>query len=92
MPSVARLGDSNSGGGTITSVPQTTVFADGMPISVNGSTGTSHRKKHKHKAGVWRTANGSSTVTINNIPVNFQGNADTCGHTRVGGSPTIFIE
>ena len=90
MPKVARMGDLNSGGGIILTIPQSTVFANGKLISVDGSRGTGHPVGPPHALNVWLTANGSSTVTINNIPVNDQGDADTCTHVRVGGSPDVF--
>lgn len=91
---VARMTDVNSAGGAITSIPQNTVFANNLLISVNGSIGTGHPpcpSPSIHCAGVWQTANGSTTVFINNIPVNRLSDADTCGHSRVGGSATVFV-
>ena len=90
MPNVARLDDANSGGGIIKTIPQSTVFANDKLISVDGSRGTGHPVGPPHALNVWLTANGSSTVTINNIPVNDQGDADSCLHTRAGGSPDVF--
>ena len=72
MPNVARLDDANSGGGIIKTIPQSTVFANDKLISVDGSRGTGHPVGPPHALNVWLTANGSSTVTINNIPVNDQ--------------------
>ena len=94
MPAAQRLGDSNSTGGTITSIPQSTVFINGKPASINGSSGTSHPPcpfPGIHCAGVWKTANGNSTVKIGGIPVNATGDQDTCAHTRVGGSGNVNI-
>ena len=90
MPKVARMDDENTGGGIIKTIPQSTVFANGLLISVDGSKGTGHPIGVPHSENVWVTANGSSTVTINNIPVNDQGDADSCLHTRAGGSPDVF--
>lgn len=90
----ARLTDVNSGGGAINNIPQTNVFANSLLVSVNGAVGTSHPPCPTpviHCGGVWRTANGSPNVFINNIPVNRLSDADTCGHVRVGGSPNVFI-
>ncbi len=91
---VARLTDVNSGGGAITSIPQSTVYANNLLVSIDGSIGTSHPpcpKKKKHCAGKWVTAHGSPDVFINNIPVNRLGDSDTCGHSRVGGSANVFV-
>lgn len=94
MPACQRLGDANSAGGVITTIPQSTVFANGQLVSVDGSIGTGHAPcpiVPIHCAGAWATAGGSGNVFINGIPVNFTGNSDTCGHTRVGGSGTVNI-
>ena len=37
------------------------------------------------------TANGSSTVKSGGVSVNRTGDADSCGHTRVGGSSNVNI-
>ncbi len=87
---VARMTDANSGGGVITTIPQSTVFANSLLVSINGSIGTDHGK-NQHNAGRWRTANGSSNVFIQGTPVNRQSDADSCSHSRVGGSPTVFV-
>lgn len=95
MPAIQRLTDANSAGGIINSIPQTTVFANNLRVSINGSIGSSHPPCPTvpiHCQGNWTTANGSSRVYVAGIPVNFTGNADTCGHTRVGGSSNVFIE
>lgn len=89
MPKVARMGDANTGGGIILTIPQSTVFANGKLISVNGSKGTGHAPGI-HALYAWDTANGSSTVFIEGIAVNDEGDADTCVHTRTGGSPDVF--
>lgn len=91
---IQRLGDTNSGGGIITKIPQDFVFDEDLLISVNGSIGTGHGDPddHIHDAGVWQTSNGSDFVFIEDIPVNFEGNTDTCGDVRLNGSDYIFIE
>lgn len=93
MPQAHRLGDANDAGGVVTSIPQTTVFVNNVLVSVDGSIGTSHPPcpLPPHCAGQWQTANGSPDVFVENIPVNFKGNADTCGHSRAEGSPDVFI-
>ena len=83
---VHRLGDVNDGGGDIASTAQTTVFANGLPVSVDGSTVNGHGLHFPTS-----TANGSPTVFINGIPVNRQGDADECGHGRAEGSPDVFV-
>lgn len=94
MPACQREGDANNAGGVITTIPQSTVFANGRLVSINGSIGTSHPPcpiDPAHCSGNWQTASGSSNVFINGIPVNFTGNSDTCGHVRVGGSGSVNI-
>ena len=90
MPNVARYDDANTGGGIIKTIPQSTVFANDKLISVDGSKGTGHPIGIPHSENVWVTANGSSTVTINNIPVNDEGDPDSCTHVRVDGSTNVF--
>ena len=86
-----RMGDANTGGGEITSIPQTTVFCNGKLLAVDGSIGTTHPAGIFHAATVWKTANGSSTVNAGGIPVNSETDADTCLHTRTGGSDNVKI-
>lgn len=93
MPAVHRMTDENDGGGAVTDIPQSTVYANGLLIAVDGSIGTSHPPcpvDPTHCAGNWVTANGSGTVKIEGIPVNRTGDADSCGHIRAAGSPTVF--
>ena len=85
-----RMGDANTGGGTITTIPQSTVFANSKVLAVNGSKGTGHGIG-VHATNQWDTANGSSTVKCHGIPVNSEGDADTCTHTRTGGSSNVNI-
>ena len=88
MPAVQRMGDSNDAGGQIDEINQSTVFANGLLISIDGSLGTDHAGDPR---GSWTTANGIATVTIGGVPVNVEGNQDTCTHVRVGGSPDVNI-
>lgn len=94
MPNIQRLTDPNSGNGLINTIPQSTVFANNLLVSVNGSRGTSHPPcpfVPIHCQGNWVTAGGNPRVMINNIPVNRTGDGDTCGHVRVAGSPNVFV-
>ena len=86
-----RMGDLNTGAGAITSIPQSKVFCNSKLLAVNGSKGTSHPVGVPHSAGVWETANGSSTVKVGGIPVNREFDADTCTHLRTGGSSNVKI-
>lgn len=94
MPSAQRMGDANSGGGIITSIPQSRVYINNLLACVDGSQGTSHvgcPDDPIHCAGAWQTSGGSSKVRISGIPANRTGDSDTCGHTRATGSPNVFI-
>ena len=85
-----RMDDLNTGGGKITTIPQSKVFCNSKLLAVNGSFGTGHGIG-VHAATVWKTANGSSTVNAGGIPVNSETDADTCTHTRTGGSDDVNI-
>ena len=90
MAAVQRNGDANTGGGAISSTAQSTVFANDKLISVNGSTVATHPAGAGVHAGA-TTANGSSTVFAGGTAVNRTGDADSCGHTRTGGSSNVNI-
>ena len=85
-----RMGDKNTADAAITSIPQSTVKCNDKVLAVNGSSGTACGIG-VHAAGVWKTANGSSTVNAGGIPVNSETDADTCTHTRTGGSSNVNI-
>lgn len=70
--------DPNTGGG-LAEVLQTFFFASQKITAVDGTPVTDHEDHTNVK-----TANGSSFFHIDGKPVNFFGNADTCGHTRAG--------
>jgi len=87
MPSAHRLNDVNDAGAAITSIAQGTVYINNLLASIDGSSVAGHGVG-EHSGP--NTANGSSTVFIGSIPVNRQGDADTCGHGRAAGSPNVF--
>lgn len=92
MPQLHRLGDANTGGGIITTIPQSTVFANGRLVAVNGSQGTGHAPfVPPHLDHQWTTTSGGPTVFAEGIPVNKQGDPDSCGHARAAGSPDVFV-
>jgi uncharacterized Zn-binding protein involved in type VI secretion len=88
MPAAHRLQDPDDAGAAITSIPQGTVYINNQLASINGSDVQGHGLGEH--AGP-KTANGSPTVFITNIPANRQGDADTCGHARAAGSPNVFV-
>lgn len=85
MPAVQRKGDANAAGGVATN-GVSSVRVNGRPILVPGMPVTGHGKG-KH-AGP-QTAGGSATVRAGGRPVIRTGDADTCGHPRVGGSGDV---
>ena len=90
MAAVQRKTDANTGGGTISSTVQSTVFANSKLVSVNGSTVTTHGTYPNVHVGV-TTANGSSTVFAGGIAINRTDDVDSCTHTRTGGSGDVFV-
>lgn len=89
MPEVHRLGDPNTADAPIIEVVQKTVFANNLLVSVDGSPVEGHGVG-EHSSPL--TANGCTTVFIENIPVNDKDDPDTCGHPRAIGSPDVFTE
>ena len=83
MPAVQRDGDANNAGGIGSS--SVNVKANSKSVLVDGSSVSPHPPSH---TGV-KTANGSSTVFVNGIPVNRTGDLDSCLHARSGGSSDV---
>lgn len=74
------IGDVNTANAPIVTVPkQNIAFIEDIKISVDSSPVAPHGVA---KHGSPKTANGSSFVTIDDIPVNHVTNPDTCGHER----------
>ena len=90
MAAAQRMDDKNTGNGAIKSIPQSTVYVNSKLVSVDGSSGTACGIGI-HAATVWKTDNGSSTVFAGGIEVNRTDDADTCLHTRAGGSSDVFV-
>jgi len=89
MSKIQRIGDANVAGGVITSVVQPYTYINGILVSVDGSPVSPHKPfSVPHIAPT--TANGSANLFIQGIPVNREGDADTCGHARADGSPDTF--
>jgi uncharacterized Zn-binding protein involved in type VI secretion len=84
VPNVHRNGDVNTGGGAV--VVSNNVYVNGKSISIDGSTVTPHTGPHTGA----KTANGNTSVRANGTPINRSGDADTCLHTRSGGSSNVF--
>ena len=87
-----RKGDSNTYPAAITVVADNKVYVNSKLISVDGSSVADHlpvNGTNTHTSV--KTANGSSTVKSGGTPVNRTSDADSCGHTRVGGSSNVNI-
>lgn len=86
---IQRLNDLNDANAAITATTgNTSVYANSILIAVNGGVVAPHGAG-AHSSS--KTANGSSKVFINSLPVTHTGSADTCSHLRVGGSTTVFV-
>lgn len=90
MPQCHRIDDANYAGGVVSSSLQSTVYANNILISVDGSPVTPHPPFISPHTGTV-TANGSTTVFAENININRKGDADSCGHPRAEGSPNVFV-
>lgn len=89
MPAVQRLNDLNDAGAAITSVGQGFVYCNGRLVSVVGDPVQGHGLG-PHASPL--TNVGSSFNYINGKKIVITGNVDTCGHSRVGGSPNVFSD
>ena len=87
-----RKTDANNIGAQIAGVTDNKVFVNELLLSTDGSSVQDHLpvdgvNTHTNVS----TANGSSTVKSGGVPVNRTGDADSCGHTRAGGSSNVNI-
>jgi uncharacterized Zn-binding protein involved in type VI secretion len=95
MPAAQRDGDSNAGGG-VAQGGESSVRINGRSVMTPGQSVTPHppyprRGRNEHNNGGQATAGGNSSVRAGGKPMVATGDADTCGHTRVGGSPDVRI-
>jgi len=87
-----RKGDANNLGAVISGVTDNKVKVNGLLLSTDGSSVQDHLLVNNVNIHVnTSTANGSSTVKSGGVPVNRTTDADSCGHTRVGGSSNVNI-
>lgn len=92
MGDVQRVGDANSGGGAVEN-GDPTVRVNNRAVALVGDSVTSHpccgarRCPGIHCGCV--TAGGTTTVKVGNKAVSLNDDADTCGHTRSGGSTNV---
>ena len=88
MPGIHRQFDKNAQGALIIKVIQSSVYANRMPVSVNGSIVKGHGVGPHFSP---KTANGSKNVFVEGLPVNKTGDKDTCTHPRALGSSNVFV-
>ena len=90
MPAVQRVGDQNDapGGAIINGV--NSVLVNGIPIAVTGASVTSHNDYDGALVSA-STQNSQSSVTAGGQPVIITGDVDSCGHSRIDGSPNVNI-
>jgi uncharacterized Zn-binding protein involved in type VI secretion len=87
MPAAQRKGDANNDGGVILGGVDS-VRINNLAVSVDGTSVSPHARKNSHKP---TTAGGVGSVKAGGKPINVKGNADTCGHTRQGGSSDVNV-
>ena len=91
MPAVQRQGDPNTSGGINTSGVGS-VRVNGRLIVVPGIGVTPHPCCGQNGCGIHCsavTSGGSGSVRAGGRPVIRDGDADTCGHSRTAGSPSV---
>ena len=86
---IVRVGDVNSGGGIVIS-GEPSVRLNGLDIALDGSPVT----PHPHPRGATQHDHAHCVATEQNIKVKgkriiFVGDVDSCGHTRIQGSPDV---
>ncbi len=92
MPAVVRRGDINSAGGAAVQGARS-VVANGRAVVQPGSPVTPHPccgAPGCFMHCVARTTGGSGSVIAEGKPVILVGDSDTCGHTRIQGSPDVI--
>ena len=83
MPFINRLNDPDTGGGVVTSTKQTFFVVGNEYVATDGDPVSSHPPcpdPEIHCAP--NAANGVTWFVIQGVPVNVNGDADTCGHVR----------
>lgn len=85
MPGISLVNRSVAGG-IITGGGQGFVTADGLAVSVVGDKVTPHAPSKTPHSAASVMVQGSSFVTIDGIPVVFEGCSASCGHAATGES------
>jgi uncharacterized Zn-binding protein involved in type VI secretion len=83
MPTVARVGQDNAGGGVQLGSGNSFVTSDGALIAVLGDRVAPHPSGRPHRNGATMVG-GSSFVTIDGIPICRAGDPADCGHSTTG--------
>ena len=92
MPSVARQGDRDSGGGTIVANYSPDVFVNGKNMAHVDSKQSPHPPHPKQPVhGSSHITSGSPTVFVNGKPVAHIGSNTLCGHNIASGSGDVFV-
>jgi len=94
MPLVVRLGDVNTGGGSVMpGVP--TVLTNGQPTVTYGTGFVTPHPICGKPGGiahcVAKVGFGNPRVLVGGMPIVFVGVTDTCGHSRATGSPNTIV-
>ena len=96
MPGIQTDGDANSAGGVV-SGGIASVRVNGKPATVTGNPVSAHapwpqRRNNPHPPhAAATTTGGSGSVKAGGIGIITTGCADSCGHTRVGGSGDVRV-
>ena len=91
---VQRVGDRNSAGGLILR-GDSTVLVNGRAVAVQNAPVSPHPCcgargcPPVHCSA--KTQSSSGGIVVNGIPLILFNDTDTCGHTRVGGSPDVVV-
>ena len=89
---LVRRGDINETGGAIIGPCSSTVFANGQPVSLIGDMVSAHapcNPRNPAHCAAFVTA-GSGVVFSENQSVVHVGVSDSCGHSRLTGSPDVI--
>jgi uncharacterized Zn-binding protein involved in type VI secretion len=94
VPSVQRVGDRNSAGGVVVN-GDSSVLVNGRTVAVQGASVSAHPCCGQRGCPPThcnaKTQANNSTVLVNGIPLVLNGDVDTCGHPRVGGSADVLV-
>ena len=94
MPGVQRVGDQNNAGGVIIN-GDASVLINGRAVAVQGASVSAHpccgQKGCPPTHCNAKAQASGGTVLVNGIPLILNGDVDTCGHARTGGSNNVTV-